>query len=160
MNLAALAERYGTSEATISARLAFLGIHKPAAVKAGELDQLDALAEHLAAGKPLNGFSYTPTSTVEVLPSAIVRDGALTRSSSEEVIVEVDLAQIERVYEFLEKAAQSEWHLPTGVIRQLTGSTPRGASWKRFGFEFVPATRHGTERAWAVRKAAWDFPNG
>jgi hypothetical protein len=160
MNLAALADRYGTTEASITARLAFLGVHKAARVGEAELDQLDAIAAHLATGKPLSSFTYTPTSTVEIVPAIDGSGGALTKRPSDETLVEMDLGQIERVYVFLERAAENEWHLPTSVIRQLTGSTPRGVSWKRFGFEFVPATRHGSERAWAVRKAAWDFVSG
>lgn len=157
MNLAALAERYGTSEASITARLAFLGIHKPSQVREADLDRLDAIAEHLATGKPLSSFSYTPTSEVEVMVASETQS-ALTRSSSDEPFIEANLDQLERIYGFLQKAADNGWHLPTSVIRSLTGATPKGRYWKRYGFEFLPATRHGGERAWAVSAATWDFP--
>ena len=70
----------------------------------------------------------------------------------------IDLDQLERVYSFLQQASEKGWHLPSSVIRSITGATPRGQVWKRYGFEFTPATRHGGERAWAVDHASWDFP--
>jgi len=123
------------------------------------VDRLDALNDHLAEKLPLNSFKYTPASKVEVLNSETV---AIERSESpaplEAPIEFDDFEALERIYSFLQKASDNGWHLPTSTIRRVTGATPRGQLWKRFGFEFTPATKHGVEKAWAVQPASWDFP--
>ena len=120
----------------------------------GALDQLDALADHLDAGKGIEAFSYAPAATVEIMKKAPSNPLAKLPASIESP---VDFNQLEKTYGFLQRAADCGWHLPTSIVRSLTGSTPRGRIWKRFGFEFTPATKHGSEIAWAVNLAAWDY---
>ena len=132
--------------------MAHLGITKIGPI---ELQALDALNDHLQAGNGMGTFVFTPESQVEIIPASTAGAVALVESPLD---VATDFQQLERIYDFLQRAADNEWHIPTSVIRQLTGATPKGSDWKRFGFEFIPATRHGTERAWAVQKASWDFP--
>jgi hypothetical protein len=123
----------------------------------GELEALDALNDHLQAGKGMSTFVFTPESQVEIVPVSS-NQGLIAPS---DVIPEsLDFEQLERIYTFLQRAADNEWHLPTSVVRSITGATPKGRYWKRYGFEFVPATRHGVEKAWAVSQASWDFPLG
>ena len=150
-----LKARYGLTAASLKARLDFLDLRDP--VDEEGIDKLDALDEHLRSGGQLGTFHFTPRATVEVMK----RSGLVRRPHTGPMAViggdEVDLDQLERIYNFLEKAATNEWHLPTSAIKSLLGATPKGRIWKRFGFEFIPATKHGVEKAWAVRHAGWDF---
>jgi hypothetical protein len=157
MDAAALADRYGVGAASLRARFKFLGID-PETVTPPDIAKLDALAQHLAAGATIESFSYTPVTEVQlVAPGKKLINHAITPFEPPPELG-LDLEHLERIYAFLQRASDNEWHLPTGVIRQLTGATPKGSVWKRFGFEFIPATRHGAERAWAIQKASWDFP--
>jgi hypothetical protein len=70
----------------------------------------------------------------------------------------LSIERLEQTYGFLQRAVDNEWHLPTSVLTTLTGQTPEGCYWKALGFEFLRATRHGKEIAWAVSRATWDFP--
>jgi len=72
----------------------------------------------------------------------------------------LSIERLEQTYGFLQRAVDNEWHLPTSVLVALTGQTPEGCYWKALGFEFLRATRHGEEIAWAVSRATWDFPLG
>ena len=161
MALADLADRYNASTASIKARAAYLGID-PKNTTDDDLKVLDALDQHLESGGSLGTFQFTETAEVEVIEQA---ETAIVNKPRREPEPDfdvgpsfIDLNSLERIYEFLQKAVDNGWHLPTSVIRSLTGSTPRGRRWKRYGFEFEMATRHGSERAWAVSLAAWDFP--
>ena len=161
MTAADLADRYAISAGSLRARLKFLGIDSNT-ITAADILKLDALAQHLDAGASIESFSYTPMADVQILEPEL----AIVRSTDSSELVEepiplgmeLTLEDLEKVYAFLQRATDNEWHLPTSVIRSVTGATPKGKLWKRFGFEFIPATRHGAERAWAVQRASWDFP--
>ena len=162
MTLAKLAKRYNASQTSIKARAEYLEID-PNKATDEEIKKLDALDQHLEGGGSLLSFKYTPVAEVEIVSneSAIVSQRPPDPETGPDVELPsqaLDLASLERIYEFLQRAVDNGWHLPTSVIRSLTGSTPRGRRWKRYGFEFEMATRHGSERAWAVSLAAWDFP--
>lgn len=161
MSLAELAKRYDATQASVKARAAYLGIDAQK-TSTEDLARLDALDQHLEKGGTLGNFQYTETAEVEIVTdnrSAIVRNPTIESGEPEEHSFSnpVDLEGLTRTYEFLQKATDNGWHLPTSVVRSITGGTPRGRSWKRFGFEFKAATRHGAERAWAVSLASWDF---
>jgi len=104
-------------------------------------------------------FVFTPEATVEIVPrqdSPDQQHGPLAPAIASD-LRPATFEDLERVYKFLDQASEREWHLPTSVIQGITGSRPKGRLWKRYGFEFVPATKHGLETAWAVQKASWDF---
>jgi hypothetical protein len=149
MTVEELAARYKIGENSLRARLAYLGLELKDLDKGG-LDQLDALDEHLGQGKPLASFSYAPIAEVVVVPAerSIVRAGPEVEEAGPEEMI--DLSGLERLYGFLQKAVDQGWHLPTSVVRNLVGSSPRGRLWTRFGFAFVAASRHGAEKAWRV----------
>lgn len=160
MTIAELAARYSITEASTKARVQFLNLD-PSAITATDLDQLDALADHLEQGNKIASFSFTPSAAVEVMTTT----SELVAPAPMEAVAELapmampsTMEHLEKIYTFLQKASDSDWHLPTSVIRSITGATPRGKRWKRYGFVFEPATRHGGERAWAVSQAEWDFP--
>ena len=163
MTIAELAARYSITEASTKARVQFLNLD-PSAITATDLDQLDALADHLEQGNKIASFSFTPSAAVEVMtttselatPTPVREEAALTEYAP--MAMPSTMEHLEKIYTFLQKASDSDWHLPTSVIRSITGATPRGKRWKRYGFVFEPATRHGGERAWAVSQAEWDFP--
>lgn len=155
MDLAELGRHYGTSPNSIKARLACMDVDPDSELTATVWDQLDAIAKHLARGESIRTFKYTPTTAVEIIPTT-----AAIERVSQEPIVPVDLEALAKIYNFLQNAADKGWHLPTSVVRSITGATPRGTYWKRYGFEFTPATRHGSEKAWAVAQATWDWPIG
>ena len=164
MTLAKLAKRYSASQASIKARAEYLEIDPEKATEE-DIQRLDALDQHLQGGGSLLSFKYTPVAEVEVVSteSAIVSQRPPAPEPEAEFDLpspSLDLDRLERIYEFLQKAVDNQWHLPTSVIRSLTGATPRGRNWKRYGFEFEMATRHGAERAWAVNLASWDFTDG
>ena len=171
VTIAELAARYSITVASAKARVQFLSLDLKNIDKA-DLQKLDALDEHLDQGQPIATFSFTPTAEVEVVSST-----KKSRSTKKAEIVPVttaeplaiepiqapiptlaNLEQLEKIYTFLQKATDNNWHLPTSVIRSVIGAAPKGKRWKRFGFVFEPATRHGGERAWAVSQAEWDFP--
>lgn len=154
MDLKDLATRYGINLASLKARLSFLDIGVPPAPE--DLAMLDALNAHLEGGKPISTFQYIPEASVEIVKSE--RGGLQQIAVSADLTAPAEFENLERIYGFLQKAADNGWHLPTSVIRGITGATPRGRYWKRFGFEFTPATRHGSENAWAVAQASWDYP--
>ena len=159
--LSKLAKRYSASQTSIKARAEYLEID-PDNVTEEDLLKLDALDRHLEGGGSLLSFKYTPVAEVEVISteSAIVSQRPPDPEPEPDIEIpsaSLDLESLERIYEFLQKAVDHKWHLPTSVIRAITGSTPRGRRWKRYGFEFEMATRHGSERAWAVSLASWDF---
>lgn len=161
MSLAKLAKRYNANQTSIKARAEYLGID-PQKTTDEDLLKLDALDQHLEGGGSLLSFKYTPIAEVEVVTpeSAIVSQRPPDPEPEPDFKIPsgaVDFDTLERIYEFLQKAVDNQWHLPTSVVRAITGATPRGKRWKRYGFEFEMATRHGSERAWAVRLAAWDF---
>lgn len=156
MELSELTARYSASAAGIKARLKYLELD-PGSIDAEGLAKLDALAEHLAAGQSITSFNYAPVANVEVISKPAANSAALALPDPE-MPFELNLEDLDRIYTFLQRAADNGWHLPTSVIRSLTGATPRGRYWKRYGFEFTPATKHGSERAWAVAAASWDFP--
>jgi hypothetical protein len=153
VDLKTLATRYGITPASLKARVSFLDLELPPSSE--ELAMLDALNAHLEDGKPISTFQYIPEASVEIVRAD---SGSLKQiAASSETIPPIEFEALERVYGFLQKAADHGWHLPTSVIRGITGSTPRGASWKRFGFEFKPASKHGVEKAWSVEKASFDY---
>lgn len=154
MDLQALATRYGTNVNSIKARLSVIGAPPSGELTADIEEQLEAIAEHLESGESIRTFHFTPTSPVEIIP--IEERSALAPAAPP--AAPVDFETLSKIYGFLQKAADNEWHLPTSVIRSLTGATPKGKYWKRFGFEFTPASKHGIEKAWAVTSATWDFP--
>lgn len=161
MNFEDVAARYPGPKAGVKARIRYLGLD-PENLSEDDLLKLDALTDHLNQKRSLESFTYAPTATVEVMqPSTEITRSTPIDGALEPIIdMPMDLARLEQIYAFLQRAADSEWHLPTSVVRSITGATPRGRIWKRFGFEFTPATRHGGENAWAVSQAAWDFPVG
>lgn len=157
MDLKNLAKRYKISEQKLQVRFAYAGVD-PDHIDEEAIDRLDSINQHLAEGQPLNSFKYTPAAQVTVIDEEVLTIEKSEPSSIAAPIEIQDFEALERIYAFLQKAADNEWHLPTSIVRGLTGSTPRGKCWKRFGFEFTPATKHGVEKAWAVQSASWDFP--
>lgn len=151
MDLEQLAARYQIPASGLYARLTYLKIDPASRISRAEIEKLDALHQHLAAGQNLTSFHYVPSSPVTVVESsappalAPALRGAYPQAPS--------LEYVERIYEFLQKAADAGWHLPASVIRNLIGAKPRGKVWRRYGFEFRPASRHGTEIAWSVCSA-------
>jgi hypothetical protein len=137
--------------------MAHLGITK---IGDAELEALDALNDHLQAGKGMGTFTHTPEARVEIVPresAKLDRRPAALAGTQPNDPEPTSFEALEKIYQFLDKACEREWHLPTSVIQGLTGARPKGTYWKRYGFEFTPATKHGLETAWAVRKASWDF---
>jgi len=157
VDLKNLAKRYKISEQKLQVRFAYAGVD-PDHIDEEAIDRLDSINQHLAEGQPLNTFKYTPTAQVTVINEEVLSIEKSEPSNVPAPIEFQDFEALERIYSFLQKASDNGWHLPTSIVRSLTGSTPRGRSWKRFGFEFTPATKHGVEKAWAVDAATWDFP--
>ena len=161
MNIADLEKRYSATTASIKARGKFLHIDL-AAITPEDIDKLDALNDHLDDGGSLVSFKFVPSANVEIISETT---SELAPINTSEAIQPMDLApmaavdfdQLLKVYEFLQRASDAGWHLPTAIVRSITGSTPRGQVWKRFGFQFEPATRHGAGRAWSVKPAENDF---
>ena len=91
-----------------------------------------------------------------VEPSAIVATGPKYAEETAAPAV-TGFNQLVQVLEFLEQANEKGWHAPS-TIKDLLGAAPGDLSWTRYGFEFIPATKHGGERARAIRKAHWDLP--
>ena len=160
MTIKEISSRYSITEASAKARIQYLDLNV-SSISSTDLDQLDALADHLEAGNAITSFSYTPTASVEVVdaPSKIVRMAKEPiPEATQTVYIQTSIEDLEKLYRFLQEAADKQWHLPTSVVRSITGATPRGKRWKRYGFAFEAATKHGVEKAWAVSQSEWDFP--
>lgn len=121
-----------------------------------QIEVLDRLNDHLARGRGLGDF-HSPFARVELEdPVAIVPARDSRPAAPVEQVVETPnidaLAELERLLSFLDQASSKGWKLPTSVVRHLLGATPRGNSWHRFGFRFVPSGQHGQETAWSIVK--------
>ncbi len=160
MTIKEVSKRYEISEASAKARIRFLDLDV-SNISDDDFDRLDALAEHLKEGNAITTFNYTPTASVEVVQTTsklVPTSKEPTPDAPQAPSIQFGLRDLKEIYTFLQLASDQHWHLPSSVIRSVTGSTPKGKRWKRFGFAFEPATKHGTEKAWAVSQAEWDFP--
>jgi hypothetical protein len=121
-----------------------------------QIEVLDQLDQHLRKGRGLGDF-HSPFVKVEIEsePVAIVPTrppvSPVPIQPSEPVAFD-HLLELGRLLEFLDRASSRGWKLPTSVVRQMLGSTPRGPVWSRFGFTFKPSGNHGSETAWAILK--------
>ena len=166
--VAALPDRFSTSKQTVYTRMEALGISpfkqgKRAYIHLDQLRQLDALHEHLAAGRHLQDFS---TSAIETRPLEEVDESThaidntnaplerLVNAAESLTGALMDVAAADPISNWrrLQEAADNGWLLTTSQVRELAGATPHGQSWRRGSFVFRKRGKIGREAAWSVER--------
>lgn len=176
--VADLLDRYAlNSKQSLYNRLNALGI-KPqkqgnkSFVTADQLRTLDALHNHLLAGKALSEFpldaseeASNPDPASALVPVADALDvapsstglGGLDEGGDLIGLIEAIAKALRPAdplgeYEALEKAVSNGWILATGKVKELTGSKPVGEEWEWGGFTFRRAGKLGNQLGWRVEK--------
>ena len=138
---------------------------KRAYIHLEQLHQLDALHEHLAAGRHLQDFSTSAIETsqleeVDVSNSSI--DNTNTNAPLERLVnaaesltgALMDFASPDPISNWrrLQEATENGWLLTTSQVRELTGAKPHGQSWQRGSFVFRKTGKIGREASWSVER--------
>jgi hypothetical protein len=156
-----LGDRYGLkSRQAIYDRLKDLQI-KPAKrgkITQEDLSRLDELDKHINSGGTIENF----VKSLEVMP---VDRLDKWEEPTEMPTVEMLLVLIERIvmhqkallsplsqFEELEKAVAGGWVLPTSLVQEITGITPKGDRFPRGSFVFIRSGKVGREAGWIVQK--------
>ncbi|BBD69522.1 hypothetical protein NIES4072_31450 [Nostoc commune NIES-4072] len=140
----------------------------PGKISAEQLDLLDRLDIHIRGGGAIADFPIQPEVQVDKLDKIPQRDIKLDSSGMSAVNVMAEL--MEKMmsyayardssplanYEELEKAAKFEWVLPTSLVKQLTGVSPKTThdshAFLVMGFAFTKIGKIGREAGWQVTK--------
>lgn len=142
-------QRYDIARSLLYTRMKDLNIKpekdsKQAYLNATQLAQLDALDQHIKAGKTTGEFLSA-------------KDRQLTQSS-------VPLANFTpsiyfpskylhlQYLECLDRAAAQNWLLTSKEVKKLIGVSPIGARYVRGSFVFVKCGKIGRSRSWKVEK--------
>lgn len=158
-----LTDRYEIGRTALYDRLKALGIEpekrgRTSHISASQLDRLDELDTRLKNGEPMPSpptgqitehdrrtFTEQPPNTS---PNTSI---ALSPSTDAAILTLASMLQPRpdplANYHSLQAAADNGWLLPTALVRELVGVTPRGEEFDRLGFRFVRQTRR-TE--WSV----------
>ena len=176
ISLSQLQQRYGIKRSALNERLHTLNIpfikrDRKAGIAITDLEQLDALYQHLEAGETLDNCeqvdvidAYPKTDAVVTVSPAV----DLTSSSQAyklATFVDAVLSQrspidpiqdLTQRLDLLEKAATHGWLLPTSELATAVGLSRRSLGKHRrfdqYGFVFTKAGHHGAETAWRVEK--------
>jgi hypothetical protein len=172
-----LQERYKlTSPAAVRSRLDGAGITFEKQPKRGyitteQLNRLDALNEHIRGGGAIATFAETvrrttPVVVVEsqnqiIIPEiAEIPETSITMGEMARLVDAVAEAirpsnnGLENL-EWLEKAAEYDWKLPTSKVKELIGVKPRATDETCYlwgSFTFIKSGKMGRETAWQVRR--------
>lgn len=161
LSMEELRDRYGLGKTALADRLKHCAITAKRTgnrsfVNASQIEVLDSLDRHLKQGRGMTDFHspYAEYVEAEIRPVQSSSIVPVFQSPAEAIEIESGdtIERLERLLGFLEKASANSWLLPTSIIRELLGSSPRPPSWHRFGFVFSPAGTHGNETAWIITK--------
>jgi hypothetical protein len=161
LSLEDVRDRFGIGKTALQDRMKAIGISPTRSgnrsfLNAAQIETLDRLDAHLKSGRGMTDFDSPYAVVVEEPETAIVptRSHLLTPPEPTTAVHSVDqLAELEKLLNFLDRAAEQKWQLPTSVLRHLLGSKPTPPVWHRFGFAFKPSGSHGLETAWSISKS-------
>ena len=160
-----LRDRYSLGKTALADRLKHCSIHgtrtgNKSFVNSGQIEVLDSLDRHLKQGMGMDTFHspYADYVEAEIKPVQTESTAIVPQQTFYDQGETIDLDpydtldKLEKLLNFLEKAADKRWCLPTSTIKEIVGAAPRSPSWCRYGFEFKPSGSHGQETAWLVTK--------
>jgi hypothetical protein len=173
IKISSLQERYKlSSRQAVSNRINGLKIEPIARgeISTEQLDLLDRLDKHIRGGGAIADFPIHPEVQVDKLDKLDIPSGHIEFNDSEATAINVMAELMEKMmaytytrassplanYEALEKAAEFEWILPTSLIKQLAGVTPKTThdddTFVCGSFAFTKIGRVGREAGWQVEK--------
>lgn len=163
LSMEELRDRYGLGKTALADRMKHCAISakrtgNKSFVNAHQIEVLDSLDRHLKQGRGLTDFHspYAEYVEAEIRPS---ESSAIVPQFQDHAVETIDVEagdtiyKLERLLDFLDKASEKGWRLPTSAIKEIVGASPRSPSWTRYGFVFSPAGSHGQETAWIITKS-------
>ncbi len=157
--------RYGIGKQAVYNRLDALNI-KPTKqgnrsyIALEQLQILDQLHSHIAAGGTMADFQSPPIESSLSLVDTVDKTSGLSRTDDLITLIERIAAALKPTeqplshWEQLEKAVANNWLLSTTDVQRVIGVKPKGERFTRGSFTFVRFGKIGNQSAWRVVKSA------
>lgn len=158
-----LMSRYGIGKQAVYNRLDALNI-KPTKqgnrsyISLDQLQALDSLHDHIAAGGTMANFQSPPSESSLSLVDSVDRPTGLSKTDDLITLIERIAAALRPTeqplahLEQLEKAVANNWLLTTTDVMRVIGVKPKGDSFARGSFTFIRSGKIGNQSAWRVTK--------